>query len=174
MFKKKFMPRYPRGRFTRRCAGPVILPGFFFVFIICLAGCQTFPALAPVNLSEPGWVTRQGQAVWRANRPAPEIAGEIMMATNSDGRAFVQFTKTPLPFLTAQSTTNSWQLHSIPNDKTYSGRGRPPVRAIWLWLPVCLAGRPAPRPLAWQRDPGNTWRLENLATGESLEGYFTP
>jgi hypothetical protein len=174
MFKKKFMPRFPRGRFFRRRGGTVDLPGIFSLFIIYLAGCQLFPMLAPVNLSEPGWVTRQGQAVWRASRTAPEIAGEMLVATNSDGRAFVQFTKTPLPFLTAQSTTNSWQLHSIPDDKTYSGRGRPPVRAIWLWLPGCLAGRPPPKPLAWQRETDNNWRLENLATGESLEGYLAP
>jgi len=127
-----------------------------------------------VDLSEPGWIAREGQVVWRANRTAPEIAGEILVATNSDLRNFVQFTKTPLPFLTAQSTANAWQLHSIPNDKTYSGRGHPPVRALWLWLPGSLAGATPPKPLSWQRGNDRHWRLENLETGEFLEGYLAP
>ena len=146
----------------------------FFLFIFCVLGCQIFPKLPPVDLSQPDWTTRQGQAVWRADRNAPEIAGEILVATKPDGSAFVQFTKTPLPFLVAQSTTNAWQVHSIPDDKTYSGPSKPPVRILWLYLPGCLAGIAPPKNLDWKRTDNNGWHLENRRTGEYIEGYLMP
>lgn len=175
MFKKNLWHnlifRSPRAN-TRGVPGP--LPCIFLLFIICLAGCQSLPTQPPVNLSQPGWIVRQGQVSWRSKKGAPEITGELLVATNSDGSAFVQFTKTPLPFLAAQSTTNTWQLHSIPDNKTYSGHGKPPLRAIWLWLPRCLANETPPKRLAWKKLDNDTWRLENLASGESLEGYLAP
>jgi len=146
----------------------------FFTLIIWLAGCQTVPTLPPVNLSSGDWTLRQGQVVWSARHGAPEIAGELVVATNGEGRAFVQFTKTPLPFVVAQSTTNSWQLESVPNNQTYSGRGNPPTRALWLWLPRCLAGVTPPKPITWTSNADNGWRLQNNATGEFLEGYLSP
>ena len=175
MFKKTFnFKLQPNALRDSARRGRRLPPGIFFVFLMCLAGCQMFPTLPPVNLSEGGWTTREGQAVWRAKHGAPEIAGELVVATNPDGRSFVQFTKTPLPFLAAQSTSNSWQLHSIPNNKTYSGHGKPPVRAVWLWLPRCLVGDRPPKPLSWRLLENNGWQLENLSSGEFLEGYLTP
>ena len=147
--------------------------GLLFL-VLHLTGCRTIPTLPPVNLSETGWKTEQGQAVWRANSTAPEIAGDLMIATNPDGRSFVQFTKTPLPFVVAQSTPNTWQIQFVPNNKTYSGRGNPPVRLVWLYLPRCLAGQPPPKSWTWQHLDNNRWRLENRSTGEFLEGYLTP
>lgn len=175
MFKKNLnrvlTTRDPRAR-THQYRWP--RPCFFLLFIICVAGCQMFPKLPPANLSEPGWTIHQGQAIWQSQKNAPEIAGELLVATNLDGRTFVQFTKTPLPFLAAQSTTNSWQIHSIPDDKTFSGRGKPPARALWLWLPRCLGGGAPPKSITWQRLENDRWRLENHRSGESLEGYLAP
>src|SRR6266850_1177041 len=113
------------------------------VFLLGLGGltaCRTAPPLPPLNLTEAGWNTRQGQAVWRSKKDAPEISGELILATHSDGRNFVQFTKTPLPFVVAQSTANTWQVLFVPNNRTYSGPGQPPVRLVWLQLPRCLLG----------------------------------
>jgi hypothetical protein len=150
------------------------LAGVFLFVAICLAGCHTVQTLTPVDLFDGSWNLHQGQAVWSARRGAPEIAGDLIVATNAEARAFVQFTKTPLPFLVAQSTTNSWQLHSVPDNRTYSGHGKPPVRAIWLWLPRCLAGATPPKPLVWERRDNDNWRLQNKATSEFLEGYLSP
>lgn len=160
--------------------GPTKLPAV--ALGTCLAAitgffvaCQTPPSgLPPLNLSEPGWTLRQGQAVWRPNSRSPEIAGELLVATHFDGRAFVQFTKTPLPFVVAQITTHSWQIQFVPENRTFSGRGRPAARLIWLHLPGCLAGAPPPPPLAWQPSGTGNWRLQHRSTGESLEGYLTP
>jgi hypothetical protein len=86
----------------------------------------------------------------------------------------VQFTKTPIPFVIAQATSNAWQIHIVPNNQTHTGRGKPPVQILWLHLPRCLAGTPPPKFLTWHPLPNDGWRLENQLTGESLEGYLNP
>jgi hypothetical protein len=86
----------------------------------------------------------------------------------------VQFTKTPLPIVVGQVTTNSWQIHFVPNDKTYSGPGKPPGGLIWLHLPRDLSGAKPPRLWSLQKQDAGSWRLENHYTGESLEGYLNP
>jgi hypothetical protein len=129
--------------------------------------------LPPANLKEPGWTVREGQAVWRRQRSEPEIAGEILVATRSDGRALVQFTKNPFPLLTAQSTSKGWQVEAPIENKFYSGHGKPPARLIFLYLPRLLAGEPPPKGWSYQKTPEKGYRLENQARGESLEVYFT-
>jgi hypothetical protein len=146
----------------------------FFLLIFAQAGCRTVATLPPVNLKEPGWTVQQGQAVWRTKQDAPEIAGELIVAENPDGRSFVQFTKTPLPFVVALTTSNSWQIQFVPENKTFSGRGKPPTRLAWLYLPRCLEGQPPPRSWKWQRTENDGWRLENWVTGQSLEGFLNP
>src|SRR3954451_12755208 len=109
------------------------------VAILGGAGCRTVAPLSAANLKEPGWTVREGQAVWQAKKGAPEIAGEILLATRGNGRTFVQFSKTPFPLVIAQSTTNTWQAELPTQNKWYSGRGKPPTRLIWLYLPRVLA-----------------------------------
>jgi len=46
-----------------------------------VAACRTAPPLPPVNLSDPRWTLQQGQAVWRSQLNAPEIAGELLVAS---------------------------------------------------------------------------------------------
>src|SRR5262245_20033091 len=116
-----------------------------------MAACRSLPPLPPANFSEPGWTVRQGQAVWRAHGHSPELAGELLVASHRDGRTLVQFTKGPLPFVVAQTTTNSWQVDFVPKNKTCSGRGRPPARVIWLHLARSLDGSPPPEPFVFQQ-----------------------
>jgi hypothetical protein len=148
--------------------------GIMVLAFVFLSACRTAHPLPPVNLSDSGWTVRQGQAVWCARKDAPELAGEILVATRPDHSSFVQFTKTPLPFMVAQTTSDSWQIHSVPDDRTYAGRGKPPGRVIWLQLPGCLAGRPPPNPWKYETSSDNHWHLYNPGTGESLEGYLSP
>ncbi|HVV71537.1 MAG TPA: hypothetical protein VHI52_08570, partial [Verrucomicrobiae bacterium] len=58
-----------------------------------------------------------------------------------------------------------------PQNKHYAGRGAPPKRLIWLYLPRVLSGQPPPKNWVWQQD-NTRWHLENRANGESIEGYF--
>ena len=138
---------------------------------LCGTGCRSVPALPPANLQEPGWQVRQGQAVWRLPRGGRDVAGEVLAATKDDEAAFVQFSKAPFSLVIAQSTTDRWRVEFPPQNRHYAGRGKPPKRLIWLYLPGVLSGKPPPKPWLWHQD-ANGWQLENTATGESLEGFF--
>jgi len=128
--------------------------------------------LPPINLSQPGWKVHEGQAIWRSQQGAPEIAGEVLLAIHTDGRSLVQFIKTPLPILSAQTAPQSWQIEFIPEKRTFAGKGKPPARFPWLHLASALEGTPPPAPLHFQPGPdGGGWRLENRKTGETLTGF---
>jgi hypothetical protein len=142
------------------------------MMMLGLTACQTAP-LAPANLQTPGWTVRQGQAVWQRAKPAPEVTGDILLATQEDGRNVVQFSKNGLPLLVAQSDTAHWEVELPTQKKRYSGRGKPPTRLLILYLPRALSGQPLPRGWAWKDSGDGNWRLVNRK-GESLEGYFTP
>ena len=144
----------------------------FLVLLLSCNNCRTVPPLPAANLSAPGWTVRQGQAIWRSSRKAPEIAGELLLATGTDGRAFVQFTKTPFPLVIAQNAGTDWEIRFPTENRRYSGRGTPPKRLIWLWLSRAYQGHTVPKGWSWQ--PGEErWHLENPGTGEFIEGYFT-
>lgn len=138
-----------------------------------VTGCATV-SLPPVNLKQPGWNVRRGQAIWRRERGGEGIAGDILVATRSDGRAFVQFSKTPFPLVVGQIAPRGWEVEFPPRNKHYSGHGQPPGRIIFLQLPRVLSGRPPPRNWTWQRLSSGGWRLENRTSGESLDVYFNP
>ena len=144
--------------------------GVFLIFV--LTGCRSLPPLPQANLSEPGWKVYEGQAVWRAKKDAPEIAGEILLATNRNNGAFVQFTKTPFPIVIAQTTANAWQVEAPAKSRRYTRSGSPPARVLWLQLPRAFQGLPLPKKWSW-KNSDDGWRIENISTGESLEGFFT-
>src|SRR5215831_11677773 len=109
------------------------------------AACRSLPPLPPVDLKQPGWTLREGQAVWKPSGKKSEIAGEVQVATRpDDGRSFVQFSKAPFPLVIAQSTTNGWQIEIPAENRRYSGKGNPPERIIWLYLASVLEGEPLP------------------------------
>src|SRR5438477_412610 len=93
---------------------------------IGLLGCRTMPPLPKVSLTEPGWTVRQGQAIWHPKREGLEIAGELLVATRTNGTALVQFTKTPFPLVVAQQTRSSWEIEFPTEKRTYSAPGHPP------------------------------------------------
>ena len=146
---------------------------FALAIVALLTACHTTP-MAPINLREPGWNVREGQAIWKRDKTAPEIAGEVLLATRPDGCTFVQFTKTPFPMIIAQTTTNHWQIEIPVQNKRFSGPGAPPKRLIWAYLPGLLEGRAPPKGWAWTPLPDNGWRLENSRSGELLQGYLSP
>ena len=137
------------------------------------AGCATVN-LPPVNLKDPGWTVRQGQAVWRRQAGGEGIAGELIVATRADGRAFVEFSKSPFPLVIGQITPKAWSVDYPPQNEQYTAHGTPPERIIFLQLPRALAGGPLPRNWSWQTIADGGWRLENHSTGESIDVYFNP
>ena len=137
-------------------------------------GCLDTRPLGRVNLSEPGWQVKEGQGVWKMKKTSPELAGEILLATRTDGRAYLQFTKTPFPFVIAQLTMKSWQFELPTQNRRYSGPGKGPARMPWLRLPGLLRGEKPPAGWRWRVPETNHWRLEKLSTGEFIEGFLEP
>lgn len=184
MFKKKFWGKPAKaagsrlientfqGWFNIRFLRPRLLFLLLFPALMFCAGCQTASTrLQPIDLKEPGWTVHEGQAVWHLPHGEREIAGDVLVATRPDGRSFVQFSKSPFPLVTAQSAPNQWAVEFPPQNKHYAGKGEPPKRLLWLYLPRVLSGIPPPNGFTWHED-SDEWRLENKANKESLEGFF--
>jgi hypothetical protein len=144
------------------------------VFPMLFAGCHT-PNEAPLfTAAGPGWRVQEGQALWRPGRRLPELGGELLIASHEDGRCIVQFAKTPLPLVLAQTTRSNWLIRFPPRRMSFAGRQPPPGRFAWLYLPIALAGDSLPSALRFQQKPDGGWRLENTRSGETVEGFLSP
>jgi hypothetical protein len=157
-----------KGDLPRTFPRPALLAGLMF-----LCGCQT-ATQSLFTASGPGWHVRQGQALWRPERGLPEFGGDIVFASDDGGRCLIQFDKTPMAILSAQTTSNLWLIKFPQRQMSFSGRGPGPARFSWLYLPTALAGKPLPKELHFERKPDGGWRLENSRTGETLEGFLSP
>ena len=136
-------------------------------------GCRTADRLPAANLAEPGWAVWHGQALWKPKGDAAAIAGELVVATRSDGQTLLQFIKTPFPLIIAQTTSNLWRMEIPAQDRVVTGRGAPPARAAWLQLARAVTGQPVAGKWRFQRE-GSEWLFENPSSGEVLSGYFLP
>ena len=139
-----------------------------------LVGCRTPPHLGTLDLSEPGWRVQLGQAIWCPKAGLPALAGELMVASHPDHRWFVQFSKTPFPFVTARGEARQWTIEYPPQRLVFRGQGSPPARFGWLHLVSALDGRPLPEPWQFLRQADNHWRLDAPGSGESIEGFLNP
>lgn len=136
-----------------------------------LTGCRSTPV--PVTAVHPASV-RTGQAVWRPAAGAGEVAGELLVVTQADGVRLVEFAKPPHSLAQARLGASGWEF-TAPDRRVLRGRGAPPGQPVWpavlLWL---RDGQP---PAGWQAEgpaADGSWRLENPATGERLEGFLSP
>ena len=149
------------------------LPSFFLAGLLFLCGCQT-ATQSLFTAAGPGWHVRQGQALWRPQRGLPEFGGDLVLAGDAAGRCLIQFDKTPMAIVSAQTTSNQWLIKFPQRQMSFSGRGPGPTRFGWLYLPAALAGKPLPPPLHFEIKADEGWRLENSRTGETLEGFLSP
>lgn len=140
---------------------------------VVFTGCRTSVPMPPADFSGGGWQVRQGQALWKPSVNRPELAGELLFATRTNGDCFVQFDKVPFPLATAQIKDAEWHIRFGTGKYAWHGRGEPPGRFVWFQLPRALASQPLAKHWKCERD-GDSWRLENRRTGESLEGSLTP
>ena len=145
---------------------------FWTLGIAVFVGCKTV-SFPPVSLDAPGWTTFTGQAVWKPNFAAPELAGEILVATNSNGQTFIQFTKTPFPLVVAQRNGTGWQLEIPAQNKKYAAPGRPPGRLIWLYIPTSLSSGVVPERWKVNHSAFNHWTFSERNSGESVELVLT-
>lgn len=143
------------------------------LLLLLCAGCAT-PPLPPADFSAPGWSVQQGQAVWKPSLNRPELAGDLLLATNVNGNFFVQLTKMPFPLATAQVSGDEWQIEFGADKFSWHGHGTPPDRFAWFELPRALRNGNVGGDWRFTRVQTNSFRLENPRTGERLEGEFFP
>jgi hypothetical protein len=158
----------PVGRLLRH-----FLPSVFLAGLMFLCGCQT-ATQSLFTAAGPGWHVQQGQALWRPQRGLPEFGGDLVLASDDAGRCLIQFDKTPMAILFAQTTSTNWLIRFPQRQMGFSGRAPAPTRFSWLYLPTALAGKPLPKQLHFESKADGGWRLENSRTGETLEGFLSP
>ncbi len=142
--------------------------------LVLSAGCRTPAPLPGVDLSTAGWKLQRGQALWTRSAGQPEIAGELLLASNPRGDCVVQFSKIPFPIVAAQTAGDHWQIEFGARPYRVAGIGRPPARWLWFQLPAAVAGGDAPQPWRFESLGDGRWRLANPRSGELLEGAFFP
>jgi hypothetical protein len=150
---------------------PVQILAILVCALALLAGCRSTPWPGPANFNEPGWTLRQGEAVWQRDEKQPGVAGELLVAMHLDGRSVIEFSKAPLPLVTARRTTNFWRIEFMGGRRARAGRGLPSPRFLWLHLPDAIAGR---RSDDWQFEarPEGRWQFLGVGTTERIEGIL--
>jgi hypothetical protein len=146
----------------------------FAMLLILGAGCRTANPLPPADFSAPGWHVQQGQAIWKPSSNRPELAGDLLLATNANGNIFIQFSKTPFPLATAQISDGQWRIEFGDGAFSWHGRGAPPGRFAWFQLPHGLLDSNVGGNWKFSHPASDSWRLENPHTGETLEGFLSP
>ena len=141
--------------------------------VLCWCGCRTAPQ-SLFTATGPDWRVQQGQALWRPQRGLPEFGGDLVLASDDAGRHLIQFDKTPVAILSAQTTSNRWLIQFPQRNMRFSGHGPGSTRFGWLYLPAALDGKTLPKNFHFERKPDGGWRLENSRTGETLEGFLSP
>jgi hypothetical protein len=157
------------GRVFRLAVWPALLAS-----LALFTGCQTPTESDLFTTTEPGWRVQEGQALWRPRRGMPELGGDIVMASRADGRCVIQFIKTPMSLVLAQTSLTNWLVQFPPRQIGFKGRGSPPKRFAWLYLHSALAGEPLPAAFQFGQKPDGGWKLENTRSGESVEGFLGP
>ncbi len=159
--------------FKARSFGPAFRLALLAVPMLS-AGCRTASEAPLFTAAGPGWRVQEGQALWRPGRQFPELGGELVVARHEDGRCVVQFAKTPLPLVLAQTTHTDWRIEFPPRRLSFGGHQPPPTRFAWLYLPAALSGEALPSALRFQHKLDGGWRLENTRSGETVEGFLGP
>src|SRR5476651_2782659 len=114
------------------------LRGVLLLLAAVVTGCRTTPPLPPADFSAPGWRVQQGQAIWKPSSSRPELAGDLLLATNVNGNFFIQFSKIPFPMATAQISGDQWQIEFGASEFSWRGHGALPNRFSWFQLPRAL------------------------------------
>jgi len=143
-----------------------------FCFLL-FPGCRT-GTLSLFTAAGPNWRVQQGQALWQPRKDLPQFGGDLVLARDDVGDCLIQFDKTPMAILSAQTTSNRWLIKFPQQNRSFSGHGAGPTRFTWLYLPRALAGEPLPGKIRFALKPDGSWSLENSGTGEKVEGFLSP
>ena len=142
--------------------------------LLFTSGCRTRHLFPAADLESPGWKVQQGQAIWKPTRTRPALAGELLLATHTNGDSLLQFDKLPFPLVSARVSGDRWQIRFGSDISAWHGRGKPLQRFVWFQLPQALAGEPVKGNWHYIQHDDGSWQFNNSRTGESLEGSLAP
>lgn len=100
---------------------------------LAAVGCATPARWGAVDLTEPDWTVRRGQAVWQPAEGQPELAGDLLVAWRRDGTGLVQFSKLWL-LVEARQEPGRWRLEYPSAGRRREGRGEAPAGLAWFEL----------------------------------------
>jgi hypothetical protein len=138
--------------------------------LLLFVGCRT-PNFPPADLSAPGWKTRTGQAIWKPDRSKPEIVGDLVIAADQSGNAYLQFSKA-FPIVSARITPDAWQIEFPAQNKQYAAPGKAPSRISWLQLLRIWTKAEISKNWEISKQAENAITLSNAQTGEWIEAHF--
>lgn len=133
-----------------------------------IACALSAPPLKKVDLEDPGWRIWRGQALWKPGAERPTLAGDIIVARHQNGDILVNFSKSPLPLVTARTAGGTWRFDIVEGGRFYSGRGSPPKRIVWFFLPALLDGETMPKNWKAEMTEKSVWAVRNQQTGETI------
>lgn len=137
-------------------------------------GCRGTGAGRATGMATPSmavWPTQTGQAVWRRDRGAGEVTGDLLFAHGGGAGALLEFSKPALPLIRVAREGGRWSVHATGRG-TREGRGRPP-RFSWFAALEFLRGGALPEPWRGGREAATGgWWVENPRTGERIEGFL--
>ena len=139
-----------------------------FLSVACAVGCSRIVSLPEVDLDDPKWTIWEGQALWTPRSDMTALAGDLIVGRTEDRDILVNFSKSPFPIFTCQSTGTRWRIDFIDKGRSYSGFGRPPKKFVWFQLPDLLEGASPPKHWEVGEEPDKDWLLLNKKTGEKI------
>jgi hypothetical protein len=122
-----------------------------------------------VDLSSGGWTVWVGQAVWRRGADLPTLAGDVVLARHRNGDVLVNFSKPPLSIFTARTAGDRWTIEFVDGGGARAGRGSPPRRFVWFYLPRVLAGEPAPGKWQSRVQDDVRWTFHDPRSDETIK-----
>jgi hypothetical protein len=138
--------------------------------VLFLLACRT-PTFPPVDLAAPGWQTLTGQAVWKPDRSKPEIVGDLILSSDQNGNAYLEFSKA-FPIVHARLAPHAWEIEFPPQNKRYAAPGNPPAGISWLQFLRQWTGSEVAKGWSISEQSESAITLSNTKTGEVIEAHF--
>ena len=163
-----------RGQISR--AAPFVkLPAWIGLLAIGLlsAGCATLTPVKPVDLTQPGWSVWTGQAVWLPPDQPEAIAGDLLVASDQDGKRLIILTKPPITIFTAQTDQDTWQLNLTGQPRERRGRLPAPRQFAWFAIPDLLQDGLSPPGWAVDQPQPHIYILQHPG-GERIQLVLDP
>ena len=142
--------------------------------IAWVTSCVSHSPAPDLDLDSPGWRVRTGQALWAAEGGDRPIAGDIVIALNEDGGAWIDFSTSSVPVFQARISGDYWWIDMFLKDKHWSGRGDPPARFVWFAVIDAVFESEPPRNWEAAVTAFNEWTISKPGDGEFVRLILDP